>query len=71
MYESIILFSNLFGSFYLFSTSLVLINKSLLENKKIPNTLIIINGLTFIVSGSMVVYNFSLLKSSYFKYSNM
>ena len=66
MYRSIILSSCLFGSFYIFSTSLVLINRALLENKKIPNELIIINGLTFLVSGSIIVYNFSLLNSSHF-----
>ena len=65
MYESIILSSCLFGSFYLCSISLGLINRALLENKKIPNKLIIINGLTFLVSGSIVVYNFSLLNSSH------
>lgn len=61
MYNSIILSSYLFGSFYLCSTSLLLINRSLLENKKLPNELIIINGLTFLVSGSMVVYNYIIL----------
>ena len=66
MYESIILSSCLFGSFYLCSISLGLINRTLLENKKIPNKLIIINGLTFLVSGSIVVYNFGLLNSFYF-----
>jgi len=66
MYKSIILSSCLFGSFYLCSTSLLLINRSLLENKKLPNELIIINGLPFLVSGSIVVYNFSLLNSSHF-----
>ena len=71
MYKSIILSSCLFGSFYLFSTSLVLINLSLLENKKIPNELIIVNGLTFLVSGSIIVYTFSLLKSSHFKCSSV
>ena len=71
MYKSIILSSCLFGSFYLFSTSLVLINRSRLENKKIPNELIIINGLTFLVSGSIVAYNFSLLNSSHFKSSKV
>ena len=65
MYKSIILPSCLFGSFYLCSISLVLINRSLLENKKLPNKLIIINSLTFLVSGSIVVYNFSLLNSSH------
>ena len=63
MYKSIILSSCLFGSFYLCSTSLGLINRSLLENKKIRNELTIINGLTFLVAGSIVVYNFSLLNS--------
>ena len=63
MYKYIILSSCLFGSFYLCSTSLRLINRSLLENKKIRNELTIINGLTFLVAGSIVVYNFSLLKS--------
>ena len=62
MYNSIILSSCLFGSFYLFSVSLGLINYSFLENKKIPNILIIINGLTFVISGSMVIYSFSLLR---------
>ena len=66
MYKSIILSSCLFGSFYLCSISLLLINKSLLENKKIPNELIIINGLTFLVSGSIVVYNVSLLNAYHF-----
>jgi hypothetical protein len=60
MYKSIILSSCLFGSFYLCSISLVLINRSLLENKKISNELHIINGLTFLVTGSIVLYNFSL-----------
>lgn len=61
MYKYILLSSCLFGSFYLSSISLGLINRSLLENKKIPHELIIINGLTFFVSGSIFVYNFSLL----------
>ena len=66
MSNSIILFSSLFGSVYLMSISLGLINMSLLENKKIQHKLIIINGLTFLMSGSIVVYNFSLLNSSHF-----
>ena len=61
MYKYIILSSCLFGSFYLSSISLGLINRYLLENKKIPHELIIINGLTFFVSSSIFVYNFSLL----------
>ena len=71
MYTFIILSSCLFGSFYLCSTSLLLINRSFLENKKLPNKLIILNGVTFLVSGSIVVYNFSLLNSCYFKSSRV
>ena len=56
MYNSIILSSCLFGSVYIFSTSLQSINMSFLENKKMPNKLIIINGLTFIISGSVFLY---------------
>ena len=56
MYKSIILSSYLIGSFYLCSTSLSLINKSYLENRELPKELIIINSLTFLVSG-LVVYN--------------
>jgi hypothetical protein len=61
MYNSIILSSYLFGSVFLFSKSLELINRSLLENKKIPHKLILINGLTFILSGSVIIYSFILL----------
>ena len=57
MYNSIILSSCLFGSVYIFSKSLENINKSFLENKKIPNKLIIINGLTCIISGSVFLYS--------------
>ena len=56
MYNSIILTSCVFGSVYIFSKSLENINRSLLENKKIPNNLIIINGLTYIFSGSVFLY---------------
>ncbi len=54
MYNSIILSSCLFGSIYLFSTSLKLINGKFLENNK----LIMIDGLTLVISGSIVIYNF-------------
>ena len=56
MYNSIIVYSCLFGSIQLMSISLGLINRSFLENKKIPRELIIINGLTFIISGSVFLY---------------
>jgi hypothetical protein len=68
MYNSIVLSSCLFGSVYLCSISLVLINRSILENKKIPNKLIIINGLVFLMSGSILIYSFSLLNLSHFKF---
>ena len=55
MSNSIILLSSLFGSVYLMCISLGLINMSLLENKKISRELIILNGLTFVVSGSIFI----------------
>jgi len=55
MSNSIILSSSLFGSVYLMSISLGLINRSLLENKKLPRELIIINGLIFLVSSSIFI----------------
>jgi hypothetical protein len=55
MSNSIILFSSLFGSLYLMSISLGFINNSLLEDKKIPRELIIINGLTFVASGYIFI----------------
>ncbi len=58
MYNSIILSSCLFGSIYLFSTSLKMINGTFLENNKINNKLIMIDGLTLVISGSIVVYSF-------------
>lgn len=71
MYNSIILSSCLFGSFYLFSESLTLINKLHLENKKIPYKLILINGFTFVVSGSIIIYSFNLVNISRFKFSRV
>lgn len=70
MYNSIIVSSCLFGSVYIFCKLLEIINKSFLENKKIPNKLIIINGLTYIISGSVFLYSISytlkVFKNSYF-----
>jgi hypothetical protein len=58
MYNSIVISSCLFGSVYIFSKSLNLINELfLLENKKIPHTLILINSLTFVISGSIFIYS--------------
>jgi len=56
MYNSILFASTLFGSVYLFSTSLFVINMSFLENKKMYNNLIIINGVTLLISGSVFLY---------------
>ncbi len=61
MHNAIILSSCLFGSVYLSSISLKLINNLFLENKKIPYKLIIINGLTFLSSASIFLYTFHFL----------
>jgi uncharacterized membrane protein YgdD (TMEM256/DUF423 family) len=67
MSNSIILSSCLFGSVYLMSKSLELINRSVLDNKKLPHELIIFNGLTFVVSSSIFVGSFTLLSLHYLK----
>jgi hypothetical protein len=66
MYNYIILSSSLFGSIYIFSISLGLINMSVLKNKKIPPILFVVNGLTFLITGSVIVYCISNLKLSNF-----
>jgi hypothetical protein len=67
MYNHIILSASLFGSIYLFSTSLILTNRALLEDKKISNEVFVLNGLTMLVSGSIILYyNLSLLNLSHF-----
>jgi hypothetical protein len=71
MNNHIILSSCLYGSIFIFTISLTLTNNALLENKKIPKKLYIINGLTMFASGSIVIYNFSLLNLSHFKSSRM
>ncbi len=70
MDNHIILSSCLYGSIFLFATSLTLTNKALLEDK-IPKELYIINGLTMLTFGSIVIYNFSLLNLSHFKSSRV
>lgn len=57
MYNHFIVSSCLFGSFYIFGETLMLTNRALLEDKKIPNKLFIINSLTMLVSGSIIVYS--------------
>ena len=60
--NSIILSAGLFGSVYLCSTTLTLINMAHIENKKLPNNLIVLNGFTFIMTGSLVIYTFVALR---------
>ncbi len=60
--NSIILSAGLFGSIYLCSTTLKLINMAHIENSKMPNELIILNGFTFIMTGSLVIYTFEALR---------
>jgi hypothetical protein len=57
MYNRIILSSCLFGSVYLFSKSLQLINRQLLEGKKIPRSLLIMNGIILMTSGAIFMCN--------------
>lgn len=61
MHNKIILSSCLFGSVYLYSKSLELINNLFMVKKKIPYVLIILNGLTFVYSTSIIIYSFYLL----------
>jgi hypothetical protein len=65
MYNYIIISHCLFGSVYLFSKSLELINNLLLENKNCQHKLIIINGLTFVLSSGISLYSFSYLLSNF------
>ena len=67
MYNSIILTSRLFGSVFIFSTSLILINKQHIENKKLPLYLNLINGLTLVVSGSVLLCSIDLSLNNYFQ----
>ena len=64
MNNSIILSSCLFGSVYLTSKSLELINRcSLAYDKKMPRELIILNGFALVASSSVFVGSFALLMS--------
>jgi hypothetical protein len=63
MYNSIVVSSCLFGSIYIFSKTLIQINKLLLLNyKKINYDLLIINSLTLVISGSVFVFGVTLIK---------
>ena len=56
MCDSIVLASSVFGSIYICATSLTLIDKQLLENN-INKSLLVINGCTFLISGSIFLYS--------------
>ncbi len=64
MYNSIIIASTLFGSVYLCSTSIILLNRTLLE-KKLNKNLLILNGCTFLVSASIFLYTINSQKCTY------
>ena len=66
MLESIVLTSYFFGSVYLFSKSLEFINRAYLQDNKIPDKLIVLNGLTFVMTGTVVLYSYSLLNLPHF-----
>lgn len=64
MYNQLILGSYLFGSFYLFSTALETTNRALMGFNKVPYGVLMLNGLTMLVSGSLIVFNnFTLSRS--------
>jgi hypothetical protein len=56
IYQSIILSSILFGSVYIFSTSLIGINKMFLKNRNFTLNFIIINGLIITITSSILIY---------------
>ncbi len=64
MYKYIVMTSLLFGPVYMCSISLMLINKQLLENN-INKSLLILNGCTFLISGSIFLYGINLSKCTY------
>jgi hypothetical protein len=71
MNNHIIVSSCLYGSYFLFNVSLALTNKALLEDKKIPKILYVMNGLTMLAFGSIVIYNFGLPNLFNFKSSRV
>lgn len=64
MYNKILLSAGLFGSCYLFGQSLLLINQTLLHDKKVPMELHVLNIFTFMLSGSVVCANYCCLYKS-------
>jgi hypothetical protein len=70
MLYSILVSSSLFGSVYLVSKSLEMINKMFLHGKKIPHKLFIINSSIFTVSSFIFGYTLYLIESKYEKIEN-
>ena len=66
MIESIVLSTYFVGSVYLFSKSLEFMNRAYLEDKKIPVQIIALNGLTFVMAGTIVVYSYRFLHLHHF-----
>lgn len=58
MYKSIILASSLFGSVYLFSTTLKILNDNISEDK-ISYPILISNGIVLFGSGIFIICSFS------------
>jgi len=56
MYDCIIVSTLSFGSIYIFTTSLKLINHSILMKKNISMPIYLLNGLTMIISGTTFIY---------------
>ena len=61
--KNIIIFFSLFGSICSFNLSLMLINHSLLQNKPIPFNLHILNITTLVISGTIFIHSFHLIKN--------
>ena len=56
--NSIVLSACLFGSVYIFAKSLALMNNAyLIQDKVISNNLIMINGVTCVIAGSIFLYS--------------
>lgn len=70
MLYSILISSSLFGSVYLVSKSLEMINKMFLNGKKISHKLFIINSSIFTVSSFIFGYTLYLIESKCEKIEN-
>ena len=71
MQNCIIVSYSLFVSGFLFSHSLYLLNRSFLQNKPSNRKFILINGIIFVVSGSIFISSSCLLNLSHFDFSSL